>query len=88
MTGYKNWNSAKVAFFTKRKQWRINEVKGEDGVKKEVDTGVKKRGRKKKETIKGKQTIKGKEETKQEVKQEVKEEEEEEEGYTWRCDSV
>lgn len=58
-TGYKNWNSAKVAFFTKRKQMRLDEVKGEDGVRKErkVDAGVKKGGRKKggrkKETITG-----------------------------------
>lgn len=48
MTGYKNGASAKRVFFTKRKQLRMDD---DNGVKKEkVDAGVKKRGRKKKET--------------------------------------
>lgn len=56
MIGYKNGNSAKAVFFGKRKQMRaLYEVKGDDIVKKEkmpgkIDAGVKKRGRKQKET--------------------------------------
>lgn len=56
MIGYKNGNSAKAVFFGKRKQMRaLYEVKGDDIVKKEkkpgkVEAGVKKRGKKQKET--------------------------------------